>query len=41
MKDREEILDFARELWKKWEITKDQLEDTYYELYIKTNKYII
>jgi hypothetical protein len=37
-KDREKILAFARELWEKWEITKDQLEDTYYELFVSKTR---
>lgn len=34
-KEKEKILDFARELFDKWEITKEQLNDTYFNLFIK------
>lgn len=33
--EKEKILSLWRELYESWEITKQQLEDTYYHLFMK------
>ena len=35
MKEKEKILDLARELYNKWEISKFQLEETYKHNFLK------
>ena len=35
--EKEKILEFARELYSNWEITKQQLEDTYFHNFIKND----
>ena len=34
MQEKEKILKFARELWKSWEITYQEMNDTYFYLFV-------